>query len=82
MDALRHADEILAALWRQHPEFAVPGHVGSPMDDRATISIPRALIEACEPDAGSARAAEPVLDAESARLARGVLPESRMRDSA
>lgn len=79
MDALRHADEILAALWRQHPEFAVPGHVGSPMDDRATISIPRSLIEACEPAAGPP---SPELDAESARLARGVLPHPRMRDTA
>ncbi|MEO5834646.1 MAG: hypothetical protein ABIR83_14905 [Nakamurella sp.] len=78
MDALRHADEILAALWHQHPEFAVPGHVGSPMDDRATISLPRALIEACEPGA----APPGPLDAESARLARGVLPAARMRDTA
>lgn len=77
MDALRHADEILAALWRQHPEFAVPGHVGSPMDDRATISIPRALIEACEPGAAPAP-----LDAELGRAARGVVPPPRMRDSA
>ncbi|WP_111766334.1 hypothetical protein [Nakamurella deserti] len=79
MDALRHADEILAALWRQHPEFAVPGHVGSPMDDRATVSIPRAVIEACEPGG----VAGPPLDAELGRVARGVLPPPReMRDTA
>ncbi len=76
MDALRHADEILAALWRQHPEFALPGHVGSPMDDRNTVTIPRAVIEACEPGAG-----EP-LDRELGRAARGVVPPPRMRDTA
>ena len=76
MDALRHADEILAALWRQHPEFAVPGHVGSPMDDRATVSIPRAVIDACEPGA------DPAFDAELGRAATGVVPPPRMRDTA
>jgi hypothetical protein len=76
MDALRHADEILAALWRQHPEFAVPGHVGSPMDDRATVTIPRAVIDACEPGA------VPVLDVDLGRVARGVVPPPRMRDTA
>ena len=75
MDALRHADEILAALWRQHPEFAVPGHVGSPMDDRATVSIPRAVIDACEPE-------RPVFDAELGRVAGGAVPPPRMRDTA
>ncbi len=78
MDALRHADEILAALWRQHPEFAVPGHVGSPMDDRATISIPRAVIDACEPGAP----AHVVFDAELGRVAGGAVPTPRMRDTA
>lgn len=79
MDALRHADEILAALWRQHPEFAVPGHVGSPMDDRATVSIPRAVIAACEPEVVDAA---PELDAELGRVARGAMPPPRMRDTA
>lgn len=72
MDALRHADEVLAALWRQHPELALPGHVGSPMDDRATIVIPRSLIRACDPE---------VLDAEMRRAADGVLPRG-LRDTA
>jgi hypothetical protein len=57
MDALRHADEVLAAVLRRHPEFALPGHVGSPMDDRATITIPRSVIEACEPEVPTAIAA-------------------------
>lgn len=78
MDALRHADEILAALWRQHPEFAVPGHVGSPMDDRATVSIPRSVIDACEPTSGDAGP----LDGELRRIARGAVPPPRMRDTA
>ena len=78
MDALRHADEILAALWRQHPEFAVPGHVGSPMDDRATVSIPRGVIDACEPGADG----NPAFDAELGRAATGLMPPPRMRDTA
>ncbi len=49
MDAIQHADQVLAMLWRRHPEYALPGHVGSPMDDRATVTIPRSLIVACEP---------------------------------
>lgn len=56
MDALRHAEEILATLRRQHPEFAVPGNVGSPMDDRVTVTLPRAFIEGCEPGATHAAA--------------------------
>jgi len=88
MDALRHADEILAALWQRHPEFALPGHVGSPMDDRATITIPQALIDACEPDRperpeDTVAPAVPVetVDAEMRRAAAG-LPPPRLRDSA
>ena len=76
MDALRHADAILAALWHQHPEFALPGHVGSPMDDRATVTIPRAVIEACEPGADGE------CDPELHRAARGMVPPPRMRDTA
>ena len=63
MDALRHADAVLAALHRLHPECVLPGLAGSPMDDVATLVLPRALIEACEP-------ADPALDAEMVRLAR------------
>ncbi len=70
MDALRHADEILAALLLRHPEFAMPGHVGSPMDDRATLVIPQALIEACEPGAVAGLADGP-LDQELRRVAAG-----------
>ena len=73
MDALRHADEVLAAVWRRHPEFALPGHVGSPMDDRATIVIPRAVIDACEPGA---------LDDEMLRAAEGIPPAQTLRDTA
>jgi hypothetical protein len=72
MDALRHADEILAALWLRHPELAMPGHVGSPMDDRATITIPRSVIQACEPE---------LVDDEMRRSADGIPPKP-LRDSA
>jgi hypothetical protein len=49
MDALTHADAVLAALHRRYPECLVPGQVGSPMDDADTVTIPRDLIAACDP---------------------------------
>jgi hypothetical protein len=48
MDALSHADSVLAALHSQHPECLVPGHVGSPMDDADTVIIPRGALRAYE----------------------------------
>lgn len=48
MDALIHAESVLAALHRKYPECLVPGNVGSPMDDMDTVTIPRAFIEACD----------------------------------
>ena len=48
MDALRHADAILAELRRTHPEYVLPGYVGSPMDDLETVTLPQALIDACD----------------------------------
>jgi hypothetical protein len=80
MDALTHADAVLAALSKRHPECIVPGQVGSPMDDTDTVTIPRALIAACDPanldrdpdvDAG-------LLDAE---LMRAVIGRTLERDS-
>ena len=64
MDALRHADAVLAALHRLHPECVLPGLARSPMDDVETLVIPRELIEACPP--GSA-----TMDPELMRLAAG-----------
>ncbi len=51
MDALSHADEVLASVHRRYPLVAVPGCVGSPMDDRATLVIPQSFIDTCEPGA-------------------------------
>jgi hypothetical protein len=48
MDALIHAESVLAAVHRKYPERLVPGYVGSPMDDMDTVTIPRAFIEACD----------------------------------
>ena len=56
MDALSHADEVLASVHRRHPLVAVPGYVGSPMDDRATLVIPQSFIDSCEPGALPSRA--------------------------
>ena len=64
MDALRHADAVLAALHRLHPECVLPGQARSPMDDVETLVIPRELIEACEPGGAT-------LDPELMRLATG-----------
>lgn len=47
MNALRHADEILADLQLRHPECVLPGQAGSPMDDTDTLIIPREVIDAC-----------------------------------
>ena len=61
MDALRNAELVLARLHSSHPEYAVPGWVGSPMDDRITVTLSRDLIRACEPatvDEGMLRAAQ------------------------
>lgn len=53
MTALLHTDAVFEALHRRHPECVVPGYARSPMDDRATVVLPRALIEMCEPGAAA-----------------------------
>jgi len=42
-------DALFAVVHRKLPAAAVPGFVGSPMDDRATVTVHRALIDACDP---------------------------------
>jgi hypothetical protein len=66
----RWYDELFDSVRQRHPLAAVPGFVGSPMDDRVTQSISRPVIDACE-----AAAADPTLfDLEMLRAATGFRP--------
>jgi hypothetical protein len=56
---------IFRAAHQRSPAAAMPGYVGSPMDDRTTITVARALVDACQ------AAAEKLLDPELEKVARG-----------
>ena len=58
-------DWIFRAAHQRSPLAVMPGFVGSPMDDRTTVTVRRALIEACQ------AAAEKLLDPELESVARG-----------
>lgn len=49
MDALEHAEAILARAQQRDPTVVIPSTAGSPMDDRLTLVIPQDLIDDCEP---------------------------------
>jgi hypothetical protein len=58
-------DWIFRAAHQRSPLAVMPGFVGSPMDDRVTVTVRRALIETCQ------AAAEKLLDPELENFARG-----------
>lgn len=58
-------DGIFRAAHQRSPRAVMPGFVGSPMDDRTTVTVRRAIIEACQ------AAAEKLLDPELENVARG-----------
>ena len=64
-------DWIFRAAHQRSPLAVMPGFVGSPMDDRSTVTVRRALIEACQ------AAAEKLLDPELENVARGTRPTVR-----
>ncbi len=57
---------LFESVHLRHPSAAMPGFVSSPMDDRSTLTIRRAVVDACEQ-----AAAAPLVDDEMGRAARG-----------
>lgn len=50
MGALESANALFAKARRRGAHIVVPGSVRSPLDDRSTIVVPRAVIAQCERD--------------------------------
>lgn len=49
MDALKHADQVLARAKARRADIVTPDSVTSPMDQTNTVQIPQAMVVAAEP---------------------------------